>query len=417
MNYVKAILKKLFNIHLLGGAAIMLFVSFVIYGQVSDRTTFANTELYDDVMDRWGAPINQPAPSVRYIETGSVFTDLERLPLSGQTIVVDAVMNYRKRGLAYFSGFDFTFSGTYSLVNTQPHDIDIVFVFPINLQSNKVLLSDLTFHVNGSMVTPDLSETSDKLKWTGRVKEKGRQTFKIAYKGRGLDSFTYFLDPSLAVRNFSMTYNISGGVNFDYPHGVIPANKVAHKGNDRVSLEWGYKSLESGVPVGLILPSEKSFAAMIGTMTKRSFVTFCLFFCGVLLSAQIFKKQLKVYQTYLIAACYAFFYVLLAYLAAFMNFYAAYLITLTVISALLIIYVSLTVSKNAGYVTAGLLCSFLIVPSTAVIIEGYTGLIYTIEILVGLAALMWLSTKKNIQAIIENSLPLNQKGVGNESVI
>ena len=94
--------------HTMFAITILFLVTAVMAGQVSFRGDFAATELYSDVMERWGTPIVQPVPSVRYVEHGAVFHELEPLPLAHQHVTVDADMNYRKRGLVYFSGFDFT---------------------------------------------------------------------------------------------------------------------------------------------------------------------------------------------------------------------------------------------------------------------------------------------------------------------
>ena len=403
-------LKFITRIHLFGSLFIVSVIVIVISLQVSNRTTFANTELYQDVMDRWGAPITQPAPSVRYVNTGSVFTDLQKLPLASQKISIDADMNYRKRGLVYFSGFNFNFCGEYSIVNDKGSDIDVVFVFPINLQKNKVLLSDLAFYINDKLTDIGLTETSDKLVWTGRLPDKKNLSFKILYKGRGLDQFNYQLDPSMPVKNFTMTSNISGGTNFDYAPGVIPATKITPRGKKRITLEWQYKSLESGVPVGLILPSEKTFSMLIATLTKRGLVTFVLFFIGFSILPLYFKKSLRFYESYLIAACYGFFYVLLAYLAAFLNFYAAYFMSLIIIALLLYLYTIRILSLKAGIFTLALTSSFLFIPTMAVILQGYTGLIYTLEILLGLAVIMWSTTQKPFKDLFEESFGTPNKG-------
>ena len=49
---------------------------------------------------------------------------------------------------------------------------------------------------------------------------------------------------------------------------------------------------------------------------------------------------------------------------------------------------------------AGLLAAFLIVPTLAVVLEGYTGLIYTLEIAVGLGVLMALSVRPELRAVL-----------------
>src|SRR5262249_37592549 len=136
-----------FRFHAFGSLAVVILIAVVISGRISDRSTFADSELHRDVSERWGAPISQPAPSVRYVPSGAVFTTLQALPLESQTIVVDAEMNYRKRGLVLFSGFEFKFSGKYTIQNQQKGDIDVVFVFPIDLNKNKVQLADLVFSV------------------------------------------------------------------------------------------------------------------------------------------------------------------------------------------------------------------------------------------------------------------------------
>ena len=44
-----------------GSVAIVALVSAVISTQIKDRTQFADSELHAYVMERWGAPISQPA--------------------------------------------------------------------------------------------------------------------------------------------------------------------------------------------------------------------------------------------------------------------------------------------------------------------------------------------------------------------
>jgi hypothetical protein len=57
--------------HVFGSLLIVIFATAVIAGQVADRTEFANSELAAGVEDRWGAPVVQPAPSLRYVHSGT----------------------------------------------------------------------------------------------------------------------------------------------------------------------------------------------------------------------------------------------------------------------------------------------------------------------------------------------------------
>lgn len=389
-------LKSLFLLpiryHVWGSLSIVVFATVVISTQVSDRRGFANSELYDDVLDRWGTPIDQPAPSVRYVESGTVFTTLEPLALSRQTVAVKTEMSYRKRGLVYFSGFEFVFGGEFAVENPEPHAIDIVFVFPVSVDRNRVLLSDFEFRANGEPESVALTDGRDTITWTGRLPEGGAMTFNVSYAGRGLDAFTYRLDPRLPARDVQFDLTVLGGENYDYPAGIVPAHRVEQTA-DSAELGWSYPSLESGVPLGAVLPSERSFDQYITTMSRRSFVPFLVLFVAVSALAAAHNKRLRFYSAYLLAAGFGFYYVLLAYLAAFTNFYLAFVVSSVIMTALLSVYLRLLVGEISHIKLNGLMVACLITPNAAVIAEGYTGLIYTLEILAGLTALMWLSTR------------------------
>ncbi|MCH9651159.1 MAG: hypothetical protein K0U98_23245 [Deltaproteobacteria bacterium] len=398
--------------HYWGSLFLVLFSAAVISGQVANRHSFASGELYEEVADRWGAPIEQPAPSVRFVESGTVFNGLESLPLAGQKVYVEAAMSYRKRGLTYFSGFEFAFRGQYRVVNDQGKSLDLVFVFPIQMSKNKVLLSDLEFLVGGEPHSVDLSQSQNRLVWTGRLAAAEELEVEIAFRGRGLNSFTYRLDPTLPVKDFRFEAQVTGGDNFDYAPGVLPATSQTHKDGE-VSLEWQYAALESGVPVGLILPSVKAYDTLIFIMAKRSWATFSLFFAGIVLLTLHHGRRLEIYESYLLAANYAFFFVLLAYLAAFMSFAGAFLLAQVITCSSLWFFSKRLTSPDAGRIIAVLLVALLVLPTLAVILRGYTGLIYTLEILAGLVSVTYLATRPLFRQLVERAfshpqLPLQE---------
>ena len=385
--------------HAMVAVTLLIVVVATMAGQVSRRSTFASTELHDDVMDRWGTPITQAAPSVRFVEHGAVFHELEPLPLSQQRVHVDAAMNYRKRGLVYFSGFDFSFHGDYAFVNDRPYPIDVAFVFPLDVERDRVLLSDLRFAVDGQDLNVTLQEGADRLLWTGRVEPQQAVQVVIAYRGRGLDAFRYVLDPALPVRGLDLTLAMKGGSNFDYPAGVVPATQVTAKGDQSV-LGWRYDALEAGVPLGAVLPSEKGYDTIITTLIVRAWVPFALFFAGLVVLGIRHQYRLRVYETGLLVATYLFFYVLLPYLAAFVHFYVAYGVALVLCGGLITAYLARLMGRRAVPAALALLSATLVTPTVAVLLEGYTGLLYTLEILVGLALLMLATTRPGFGEVL-----------------
>lgn len=386
--------------HFVGSVLIVVFSSAVISSQVEDRTDFADTELVRDVESRWGAPVDQPAPSLRFVQSGTIFTELKALPFEKQHVQVDAEMNYRKRGLRYFSGFDFDLTATCAVVNRETSDIDVAFIFPIEVNKSQVLLSELQFRVNGDPNPVDLGEGGNRLLWTGRISKGATAEFVIKYRARGLDSFVYRLDPALPARDVRLHIGVKGGENFDYPANVLSAQNVTQTKN-AVTLDWLFPSLESGVALGVVLPSQQAYDATIGTMARRAWVPFLAFFAVLVALGVKHGRSLLFFEAYLLAAAYGFFFVLLAYLAAFMPFSVAYVLSLLVMGVTTGVYVKRLYPRETVGVLAGLWMASMGVPTIAVVLEGYTGLIYTLEILGALLAVMSLSMRQGVRSFFE----------------
>jgi hypothetical protein len=405
-SFVPRPLRWLWQQHLLGSLFIVLLGTLVIAAQVEGRDDFAGTQLGQDVESRWGDKVVQPAPSVRAVQSGTVFTQLTPLPLDRQHVEVQAQMNYRKRGLRYFSGFDFTFSAQYELRNREDHDIDVAFIFPIEVDKSQVLLSDLTFLVNGREAALDLGEARNRLVWTGRVPRGEAAQFAIRYRARGLQSLQYKLDPALPARDVRVRIGVVGGSNFDYPEGVLSAGAVQEQ-PDAVTLEWKFGSLESGVNLGVVLPSVRSFDRIIATMAHRAWFFFGAFVLLVGALAARHRRPLRTYDAYLLAAAFAFTFILLAYLAAFMNFYLAYAVSTLLMGTVVTAALRAHFPRERAWVLAGPWLATAVIPTGAVILQGYTGLIYTLELLAALLVLLTLSTRPAVRALLSD-LPSSQ---------
>ncbi len=387
--------------HLFGACFIVIVATAAIAVQVGDRTEFADSELVKDVESRWGAPVVQPAPSLRYVQSGSIFTELKPLSFEKQHVQVDAAMNYRKRGLRYFSGFDFSLVAQYAVVNREAHDIDVAFIFPIEVDKSQVLLSELQFKVDGKDSSLDLGDSGNRLVWTGRIQKGATAEFFIRYRARGLESFLYRLDPSLPARDVRLHIGVTGGDNFDYPASVLSATSVSQS-NDAVTLDWAFPSLESGVALGVVLPSEKTFDQMVSAMASRAWVPFLGFLALLAALSLRHRRPLAFYETYLLAAAFGFSFVLLAYLAAFMNFYLAYGLSMSGMGVAVCLYLSRAFPDERRWVLGALWTAVMLIPTAAVILEGYTGLIYTLELLAALLGLMAASTAASTRAFFSD---------------
>ena len=150
-----------------------------------------------------------------------------------------------------------------------------------------------------------------------------------------------------------------------------------------------------GVPV-----TPQSFDAIIATFVGRSWAGFLLFFAGLVALCLHHGRPPWIFESYLFAAAYALFFVLVAYLAAYLHFYAAWALALSLTGGLLCGYAALLLPRGAWKPVAGLVAGGLAVPTLAVILQGYTGLIYTLEALALVAALMVASARPEGQHVL-----------------
>ena len=97
-------------------------------------------------------------------------------------------------------------------------------------------------------------------------------------------------------------------------------------------------------------------------------------------------------------------FVLVAYLSAFLHFYVAWPLCLAVMGAAAVMYLKkLFPEVKVSLFAMGWLWS-MGVPTLAVVLPGYTGLIYTLELLAALLVALHLSLKPNIRALLTHDL-------------
>jgi inner membrane protein involved in colicin E2 resistance len=135
-------------------------------------------------------------------------------------------------------------------------------------------------------------------------------------------------------------------------------------------------------------------------MVRRAWATFALFFAALTGLAVLHQRRLARMETYLASAGYAFFFVLLPYLAAYMHFYVAYAVATAVVGGLLQVYLTRVLPESGGAQVALVIVALLVVPTLAVVLERHTGIIYALEILAGLALLMLMSVRPAVRAAV-----------------
>ncbi|MCL6581824.1 MAG: hypothetical protein K6U08_09500, partial [Firmicutes bacterium] len=140
-------------------AIILIFaatsVAWLALGAVTEaRTRTSYTELGGAVGELWGMPHCQAAPEVFTLVPAPAAregkeTALERVsvPLTSTDAVVRLDLEYRRKGLLWFSTYNVSFFGTWTAVNTapEPRKMVVVFRFP----SPEALYDGFSLTLNG----------------------------------------------------------------------------------------------------------------------------------------------------------------------------------------------------------------------------------------------------------------------------
>lgn len=156
--------------------------------------------------------------------------------------------------------------------------------------------------------------------------------------------------------------------------------------------------------MGLVLPSQQSFDQIIATAASRAWAFWALLFLGALLLFAAHGRELKLLEVGLLASSYAVVFPLLGYLAAVMPFWAAAILSLGAGCGLLTLEAALLAGRAATRIMAGLAALTLALPTLAVVLQGYTWLLYTLEATACIAALVVLVSRPGFRDLVERAL-------------
>jgi hypothetical protein len=263
-------------------------------------------------------------------------------------------------------------------------------------------MSDLQFLVDGNAAPLELGDQRNRLVWTGRIEKGAERSFTIRYRARGLDSFTYRLDPSLPAKDVKLHVGVLGGDNFDYPAGVLSASSVAQS-KRAIALDWSFSTLESGVSLGVRLPSLKTWDTIIASMSRRAWFPFLALVVLLMGIGVKHRRALAFYETPLVGALFGFTFVLIAYLSAFLTFEIAWPVSVVGLGVVFTVWLSRLMPDESKRTFAGLWIATMAIPTLAVVAQGYTGLIYTVELLAGLIGALVLSTRTSVRGWLDDS--------------
>jgi inner membrane protein involved in colicin E2 resistance len=398
------------------GAIIAIFVCTAVAWAILGSTIFyrtynAESGLSGRVASTWGVPQGQAPPAIARewreektveVEEKGKKTTRKESYLRSEPVKIDASrvaatlhIDYRQKGLLWFSTYKVDFDGAYTFQNSTAREEEFVIQLPFPAQQAvydnvQLLLDDkpLAVTFSGSQA---LART--------RLAAGAQSVLHAAYGSQGLDSWRYTFARENAdgsgkeisqARDFHLLVktDFSG---FDFPDNSLSPTEKRQTANSW-ELEWNYQNLVSGFDIALKMPQKLQPGPLAGRISYFAPVSLFFFFFLVFILSTLRNNDLHAMNYFFLACAFFAFHLLLAYLADHISIHAAFLISSLVSVVLVVSYLRLVVNLRFAVVDAGLTqVIYLVLFSYAFFFEGFTGLAVTIGAILTLFVVMQMT--------------------------
>ncbi len=399
-------------------AIVFIFICTAIAWGILGGTIFSRTysprsgSLSGAVASNWGTPQTQAPPSAAYfversktdvhVEDGKTISRqvteqvAHPLPLERSRVDVTLNLDYRQKGLLWFSTYAVNFSGVYSYRNPsdQPQNV----TFTLNFPAAEAIYDDLTVLIDGNPVA--ISTGAGHAATTATIAAGRTVTLTFAYRSQGLNSWNYrFADGSgdnsvSQVKDFVLTMHTNFKA-IDFPQNTLsPTEK--HETDRGWDLTWTYKNLLSGLQIGMTMPEKLQPGPLAGEISFFAPVSLFFFFFLMFILTTLRDIDLHPMNYFFLAAAFFAFHLLLAYLVDHISIHWAFVICSIVSVFLVVSYLRLVVGMRFAAVEAGgAQLLYLVLFSYAFFFKGFTGLAITIGSILTLFAVMQMTGRIN----------------------
>jgi hypothetical protein len=384
---IQLVKKIIFNKYLWLLFLPLLVIWLLLMLRVQQRTDFAMFRQMESVKRIWGGNLEQPMPSIRYKGLGSDVSTLNRGEITASDISVSLEMDYRKKGLVYYTGYNASFAGKYTIQNPEDEKIYLSFIFPYPTQQGEGILRNVKLFVNGEEDGENTEYQQNLLLWTGLLESTETLEMTVQYEGRGLHHFMYGFEPGTQINSFTMTMDVLGAKNVDYPISTMTPTRTQSTANG-MNMVWELDRSLTEFNIGVILPDKLNVAQQIAVMSRRAPVFFLIFLASVCVILRLCDYPLHFFKIAMLSVAYFFFYPLFAYLSVYMNIVLSFALSFGILRALIFNYARILYRLNVAVAIVLAYAFYLGITSIAALFPTHTGLILVIEGVILLAIVM-----------------------------
>ena len=379
------------------------------------RTDHAGSLLFGRVASTWGAPQQQALPDIDYVweekqtvtseENGHRITREEKrsysrpVPLDSSRIKASFHIDYRQKGLLWFSTYRVDFEGVHVFRN--PTSSDQVFEFRLPLPAKEAMYDNLAISIDGKPLAMAIGGTEVTARAT--LPAGAQATLKTTYRSQGQQNWRYSLAGNAKsgaaqdntrqvsqVNDFHLTM-LTDFSSFDFPENSLSPTSKRQTASGW-ELQWDYQNLVSGFDIALKMPEKLQPGPLAGEISYFAPVSLFFFFFLIFILSTLRGIDLHPMNYFFLAAAFFAFHLLLAYLADHVSIHLAFLASSVVSLALVVTYLRLVVNLRFAILDAGLAqFVYLVLFSYAFFFEGFTGLAITIGAILTLFFVMQMT--------------------------
>lgn len=356
----------------------------ILAGTIESRTHSSDEHLRGRAQSVWGTPQIQYAPLGEYW-----VTEKHALVPASSDIAVDLNLEYRKKGLLWYSTYRVGFQGDYDFKN--PDSVARAIYVSLKLPAAQAIYDGLQFSVDGRTIQPVIA--AEKASVNLNLAPLQAVKLGIRYRSQGLDSWSYsFGDNVNSVENFHLRM-ATDFKEIDFPDNTLSPTEERRAGPGW-QLDWNYKNLLSGYRIGMAMPAKLQpgpFASEISTFAP---VSLFFFFFVIFILTITRNVELHPMNYFFLAAAFFAFHLLLAYLVDHFDLYLSFVVASVVSVLLVVTYLRSVVGTRFALREAALAqILYLVLFSFAFFFRGYTGLSITVGAILTLFVAMQMTGK------------------------
>jgi len=372
----------------------------ILGGTIMDRTRSSDRRLEGHVSSTWGTAQVQAPPTVNFSwwETVAVKSredgkDIVRdqkvertssFQLDSTKLKVNLNLDYRQKGLLWYSTYVVHFAGDYAFLNSAPTPGTVTLRLP--LPAERALYDGLMITFNGQRVPISIEGGTAVSRLD--LKPGDGATLHASYRSQGLGSWRYKLADAVAqVHNFDLVMH-TNFKDIDFADDTLsPTAKTPTP--EGWELTWHYSDLLSGFQIGMDMPEKLQPGPLAGQISFFAPVSLFFFFFLMFIITTMRGIDLHPMNYFFLATAFFAFHLLLAYLVDHISIHAAMVISSVVSIVLVVSYLRLVVGIRFAALEAGTAqLIYLVVFSYAFFWKGFTGLAITIISVITLFVVM-----------------------------